>query len=453
MNKILRIGNAQAFWGDSPTAAARLVQQQSDLDYLTLDYLAEVSMSIMAIQREKDPTSGYARDFVAVIKSLIPFWQKGSKLKIVTNAGGLNPMGCATTCQEVLRQSGLSHLRIGVVSGDDVSTVLKNQSSDALFNNLETGHALTEIREKLVTANVYLGAQPIVEALKKGADIVITGRVADPSLTVAPCAAHFNWSWTDYDRLAGATVAGHLIECGTQVTGGISTKWLQVPDPAHIGFPVVEMSHDGSFVITKSKDTGGLVTIETVKEQILYEIGDPEKYLSPDVTVSFLSLALEKVGENRIQVTRAKGTPPPSTYKVSATYKDGFKTEGMLLIFGQDAALKARQCGGIILQRMKDAGLEPERSLVECLGTGAVAPKTLSKESTLEVVLRIAVADQREKVMEFFSKELASLVTSGPQGVTGYTSGRPHVRPVFGYWPCLIEREEIRPQVHILEGS
>lgn len=450
MNDIIRIGNAQAFWGDSPNAAARLVQQQPNLDYLTLDYLAEVSMSIMAIQREKDPKAGFARDFIDVIRSLIPFWQKGSRLKVITNAGGLNPVGCAQACQAILEQAGIQNIRIGVVHGDDVLPMLKKAPQDPLYHNLETRECLTTILKDLVTANVYLGAKHIVQALQQGADIVITGRTADPSLTVAPCVFHFEWAWHDFDKIAGATVAGHLIECGTQVTGGISTQWLQMPDPAHIGFPIVEMQRDGSCIVTKPNNTGGRVTLETVKEQLLYEIGDPDNYLSPDATVSFLSLSLKEVEQDGILVAGAKGKPPPSSYKVSATYRDGFKAEAMLVIFGQDAPLKAKRCGEIILQRLRDVGYEIERSNIECLGTGAVAPGVIPGSSSLECVLRIAVADHREKALECFAKEIASLVTSGPQGVTGYTSGRPHVRPMFGYWPCLMECAKVQPKVEII---
>lgn len=451
MSNTLRIGNASAFWGDSPQAPYQLAKLQPNLDYITLDYLAEVSMSIMAIQKERDPDAGYAKDFIAVVKSLIPLWQQGSKLKIITNAGGLNPQACAEMCLKVLQGILSRPLRIAIVWGDDIYPILKQCPNDPLFRNLESDASLELISNQLVTANVYFGAQPIVKALQQGADIVITGRVADPSLTVAPCVHHFGWSWDAYDQLAGATIAGHLIECGTQVTGGISTHWLDIPNQVHLGFPYVEVSKDGSCVITKPQNTGGRVTIETVKEQLLYEIGDPNNYLSPDVTVSFLSLQLKQIDENRVSLTHAKGKPPPKTYKVSATYRDGFRTEGCLTIFGQDAPLKAKRCGEILLQRMRDAGCEPERSRIDCIGTGAVIPGVMKEELMRECVMRVAVADRSMEKLEFFTREIASLVTSGPQGVTGYTSGRPHIRPVFGYWPCLIETERAKPNVTIME--
>ena len=457
-SKPILIGNAQGFWGDSVDAPARLVSQQPDLDYLTLDYLAEVSMSILASQRERDPTAGYARDFVDVVRSLIPFWQKGSKVRVISNAGGLNPHGCAKACAEVLRQAGIHSMKIGVVTGDDVlpllqATEAKGDARSNLFANLETGQPLTKVLGSLVTASAYLGAQPIAEALKAGADIVITGRVADPSLTVAPCVAEFGWDWNDHDRIAGGTIAGHLIECGTQVTGGISTDWLEIPDPANIGFPIVEVSSDGTCVVTKPKRTGGIVNERTVKEQLLYEIGDPDNYLSPDVTVSFLSLQLREEKNNRVRVSGARGRSPTSSYKVSASYRDGFWAQGLLTIFGRNAVAKARRSGQVILKRVREAGFDLQRSLVECVGAGMCMPGLLDKSiepELLETVLRVTVADPRREAVERFTKEMSPLICGGPQGVTGYAAGRPRVHPVFGYWPCLIDKKEVNAQVEIL---
>lgn len=453
MEKIT-IGNAQGFWGDSPGAAARLVEQWPDLDFLTLDYLSEVSMSIMAIQREKDPSSGYAKDFLDVVKSLIPLWKMGARVRIVTNAGGLNPTNCGEACAAILRENSFRPWKIGIVEGDDVFYSVNNDPSNKNYQNLETQESLTAIKGKLMTANAYLGAQPIVQALEKGADIVITGRVADPSLTVAPCVASFNWSWQDFDKIAGATIAGHLIECGTQVTGGVSTHWLKIPDPAKIGFPVAEVSSDGSFIMTKPEDTGGIVSEQTVKEQLLYEIGDPDNYLSPDITASFLSLKLKTMAPNRVHITGAKGRAPPEKYKVSATYRDGYKVEGLLAVFGPEASMKARRCGEVILEKVKQAGFSLARTSIECLGALDVVPGVFEKshaEKTLECVLRIAAADPKKEALEYLAKEIASLITSGPQGVTGYTSGRPHVREVFGYWPCLIPRALVNPIVKFIE--
>ncbi len=446
MKREIKIGNAQAFWGDSPDAAALLLQQQPDLDYITLDYLSEVSLSIMAIQREKDPEAGYAKDFVAVIASLIPAWKAGSRVKIITNAGGLDPQRCADACAKVLAAAGIPRKRIGVVTGDDVLGAIRGQPTEKHFHNMDSGDSVVTVLKDLVTANAYLGAEPIVDALHKGADIVITGRTADPSLTVAPCVTEFGWAWDDYDRLAQATLAGHLIECGTQATGGISTEWLQIADPAAIGFPFVEMSADGGFVLTKPDAAGGVVDRNTVREQLLYELGDPEAYISPDLVMSVLDVTLEEAGPNRIAVKGAKGRAPTPYLKVSATYRDGFRSEGSLIIVGQDVREKAQRTGEVIATKMREAGLEPERIVVECLGTGDVVPGIVEKPNHAfgECVMRVAIADHRPEVLEYFTHLIAPLVTAGAPGTTGYTTGRPHVRPIFGFWPCLIPREQVK---------
>ncbi len=466
MPSVLKVANACAFWGDQPDAAQRLVAEQPDIDYLTLDYLAEVSLSIMAIQRGKDPTAGYARDFLDVLRSLAPFWLAGGRTKLVTNAGGLDPIACGRAARDLLDGARLKHLRIAVIVGDDVLAHLNDAvrfgskepvsnrpqtatSAESRFDNLETGAALETIASRLVTANAYVGAAPIANALQAGADIVITGRVADPSLTVGPCVAHFRWSHVDYDRLAGATVAGHLIECGTQVCGGFSTDWLDLPVRDDIGFPVAEISSDGSCVITKPAGTGGAVNVQSVKEQLLYEIGDPAKYLSPDATVSFLSLVVQQLGPDRVRVTGASGGPPPSTLKVSATYRDGYKAHGMLTVFGSNASAKARRAGEAVLQKLSRRGCVFRETLIECLGSGASVAGVVHRphaNDAIEIVLRISVAAETREPVELFAREFAPLVTCGPQGVTGYATGRPKVLPVFGYWPCLIERDRVSPQ-------
>jgi hypothetical protein len=493
---MIRIANASAFWGDQPDAAARLVAEQPDLDYLTLDYLAEVSLSIMAGVRAKHPGSGYARDFLDVVRSLAPFWLAGGKTRIVTNAGGLDPEACGRACLEILRAARLSHLKVAVVTGDDVLPHLRSAAPEEChliddtspatgsappgasahpeagarhpraapgechliddtsdFANLETGAALSSVADRLVTANAYLGAGPIAEALRAGADIVITGRVADPSLTVGPCLAHFSWGGSDYDRIAGATVAGHLIECGTQVCGGFSTDWLELPRAHDIGFPIAEISEDGSSVVTKPAGTGGAVTPQTVKEQLLYEIGDPGSYLSPDATVSLLSIRVAPEGADRVRVSGASGRAPPPTYKVSAAYRDGYRAHGMLTVFGHDAVRKARHAGEALLHRLGERGCSFRETLVECLGTGASVRGLISRMSDthlVETVLRVSVAADAVEPVERFTREIAPLVTCGPQGVTGYASGRPKVLPVFGYWPCLIDRARVKTSVQVL---
>ena len=314
MSAPVRIGNAQGFWGDRTAAPAELLSQDPALDYLTLDYLAEVSLSILALQRDRDPSLGYARDILDVVRSLAGYWRSGGRCRLVTNAGGLNPQGCARAIAEVLRKESCPPLVIGVVSGDNVLETIRESigrgSADS-FRNLDTGEPIEDIADRLVTANAYLGARPIAEALGGEAGIVLTGRVADPSMTVGPCLHHFGWAHEELDRIAGATVAGHLIECGTQVTGGISSDWLNLPDPAHIGFPIVEVASDGSCVVTKPRGTGGRVDERSVKEQLLYEIGDPEFYLSPDASVSFLGLSVEAQSDDRVHVSGARGARRP----------------------------------------------------------------------------------------------------------------------------------------------
>jgi hypothetical protein len=448
----LLVGNAQAFWGDDPDAPARLVRQRPDLDFLTLDYLAEVSLSIMAIQREKDPASGFASDFLEVLRGIAPSWRDGSRVKIITNAGGLNPIGCGQACVRTLAELGLQRLKVAVVYGDDVLPLIQ-ESSDEQYRNWETNQPISAIRDRLTTANAYVGVDKVVEALRAGADIVLTGRVADPSLTAAAAIAHFGWAQTDYNRIAGGTVAGHMIECGTQACGGFSTDWLELPHTAEIGFPIAEIMEDGSCIVTKPHLTGGSVNLRTVKEQLLYEVGDPANYISPDATVSLLGIKLDQLAQDRVLIEGAIGSVPTSQYKVSATYRDGYKAHAMITIFGRQAVLKARRCGENLLHQLGHVGIKFERSLVECLGSGAsVAGVEIPdySDELLETVLRVSVADPRREAVERFSKQIASLVTFGPQGVTGYSTGRPNVQAVFGYWPTLVDKNLVQQKLEMI---
>ncbi len=459
MSRPVRIGNAHGFWGDRIEAAAEMLAADPDLDYITLDFLAEVSMSILALQRSRDPEAGWPRDVAEVIKSLVPYWQGGGTCRLITNGGGLNPGACARACRQILNDAGCGHLMVAIVNGDDVLDQLAATSDDVtLFRNLDTGESLSHIQPRLVTANAYLGARPLAEALACGADIIITGRVADPSLTVAACAHFHAWKWDDWQRLAGATVAGHLIECGTQVTGGISTDWLDMPDLdiEQIGFPIVEVAEDGSFIVTKPDGTGGRVCDQTVKEQLIYEIGDPGNYLSPDVTVSFLSLQLTEESRDRMRVSGVSGRPAPTSFKVSATYQDGYRAAGELTIYGSSAVAKARRAGQAVLNQLQNNGVTFRESLIECLGAGACHPRGPDDgvaANLCETVLRIAVTDDSRESVERFSSALMPLITAGPPGTTGYSAGRPRVQPVFRYWPCLIERDRVTPHVELLVGS
>ena len=457
MTKVIRIGNAQAFWGDRPTAALEILAQEPSLDYLTMDYLAEVSMSILALQRERNPQLGYAQDFVEVVRGLAEYWASGGSCRLIANAGGLNPLECAQACIAALEQAGCRAMKVAVVAGDDVlSSLMSSDPNSDAFHNLDSSASFACVRDRLVTANAYLGCAGIVQALQAGADIVITGRVADPSMVVAPCVYEFGWAKNDWDRLAGATVAGHLLECGTHATGGISTDWLDVPDPVHIGFPIAEVLSDGSCTITKSETSGGWVTPETIKEQLIYEIGDPARYLSPDCSVSFLGLDVKSVGINRVQVCGALGSASPKTLKVSATYRDGYRAAGTLTIFGPQSVKKARRCGEMVLQRLREAGYTYRDSIVECLGNAESVPVsnlTADSQSLYETILRIAVESDSKSAVEQFSRELMPLITAGPQGTTGYAEGRPRVHGVIRYWPCLIDCELVQPSVAIFNST
>jgi hypothetical protein len=448
MTAPVRIGNGQGFWGDDVDAPVRLAASGA-VDMLTLDYLAEATMSVLALHKQRDPTAGYARDFVDVVAGLRPLWAGPQpNLICIANAGGLNLPAAAAACRGKL--AGLRGLPVGLVAGDDLMPDLDRLiDAGEEFRNLETGRPIADVRDRLVAANAYLGHEPIAAALAGGARLVITGRVADPSPVVAAAAHHHRWPADDRPRLAGATVAGHLIECGTQVTGGIWTNWLDLADPVDLGYPVAEVAEDGSCVITKPAGTGGVVNLETVKEQLVYEIGDPTEYISPDCVVDFSTVELRQAGPDRVAVRGATGKPATAFYKVSAAYADGFTASGTLTIFGDRAADKARRCGEVIRRRLARAGCEPAELLAEAVGAGACAPGVPAEPETREVVLRVTARDPRREVVERFSKELVPLVTTGPQGTTGYFAGRPRVQEVFAYWPCLVSKSRVTPRVEV----
>jgi hypothetical protein len=448
--KRIRIGNGCGFWGDNLDAPV-LFAEQGDLDYLTLEYLAELTMSILAQQKQRDAHAGFATDFIDVLERLCPLLGSEPKLKIVTNAGGMNPAGCAVKACQVLERAAIRERRIATVTGDDLMPELdKLLANENPLTNLDTSEPLKAIRSRVVSANAYLGARPIVEALRQGASIVITGRVADASLTLGPAMHEFGWSWENWDCLAAGTVAGHLIECGAQATGALWCNWQDAPDLARVGYPFVDFEESGSFRITKPSGTGGSVNCETLAEQLLYEVGDPRAYMTPDVVADFTSVSLTCTRQDEVLVEGARGRPATDTYKVSVAYRDGFTASGTLVIGGPQALAKARHCGRMILERLDRIGMRPEQSNIECLGSGDCVPGVIQRQhNPPEVVLRVTVRDSRRAAVERFTKELAPLVTSGPPGVTGYTAGRPAVREVFAYWPALISKQAVKPQVSI----
>ncbi|HEX3148785.1 MAG TPA: acyclic terpene utilization AtuA family protein [Gemmataceae bacterium] len=446
----VRIGNGCGFWGDNLDAPIRLARD-AKLDYLTLEYLAELTMSILALLRQRDPRSGFAHDFLDVLTRLTPSLSKQPNLKIVTNAGGMNPQSCAVRANAILADAGLSNRPVAVVSGDDLLPRLDELiSAGHTLANLDTGEPIASVRSRMVSANAYLGARPIVDALNLGASIVITGRVADASLTVAPAVYEHGWAWTDLDRLCSATVAGHLIECGAQATGGLWTNWSAVPDLADVGYPIADIAADGSFRIEKPVGSGGAVNVETIAEQLLYEVGDPAAYLTPDVTADFTTIKLSEPLRNVVGVTPARGKSATDSYKVSVAYRDGYAASGTLVLLGPDAERKGRFAGQILLDRLKAAGVTFPHTLIECLGAGDCVPGVVKATAPPpEVVMRVAVRGPDKAAVERFTKEFAPLVTAGPPGVTGYTTGRPAVREVFAYWPALIAKTAVDPYVNV----
>jgi len=449
----LRIGNAAGFWGDNTDAPRRLANS-SELDYLTLEYLAELTLSILAHLKSKNPDAGYVTECPNVVRSLVPAFKANPGLKLVTNGGGMNPAACARAVAAVLAEEGLGEVRVAACSGDNVLTDMSEHvAAGERFTHFETGDDLIDDgipRVNIASANAYLGAAGIVEALAAGAQIVLTGRIADASLVTGPAIHEFGWDWDDWAKLGGATVAGHLIECGAQSTGGIYSQWSEQLDLANLGYPIAEMNADGSCVITKPPGTGGCVNTQTVAEQLVYEIGDPARYMTPDVVADFTNVTLQQQGEDRVFVSGGDGTAAPDTYKVSMAYKDGYAGSGMIVVAGRGAVAKATQCGELIRQRVREAGFELAHYNYELLGAGgSLAGMNLGSGEPWEVVLRVAARDPNRAAIDRMLRELAPLVTSGPPGVTGYTGARSKSHPVLAYWPSTIHRDRLRHNVEV----
>ncbi|MDQ0074323.1 hypothetical protein J2W34_006143 [Variovorax boronicumulans] len=450
--RIVRIGGASGFWGDSSVGAPQLVAS-GQIDYLVFDYLAELTMSILAGARLKKPELGYATDFVSVaMKSVLKDVVKQG-IRVVSNAGGVNPQGCADALAALAKEQGVE-LKIAVVSGDDVSALLPQlRQARPPVRELQSGAALPE---RVLTANAYLGARPIQAALDAGAQVVITGRCVDSAVTLGVLMHEFEWQPGDHDLLAAGSLAGHIIECGCQATGGLHTDWDTVPDWAHIGYPIVECSADGSFVVTKPAGTGGKLAPAVVGEQMLYEIGDPAAYLLPDVTADFTQVRIEQAGEHRVRVQGARGRAPTASYKVSATYVDGFKTAAQLTIVGFDAAAKARRTGEAILARTSELfaqfGFGPYSAThFEMLGAESCYGPHANAQvlQTREVVLRLAVTHPRKEALELFAREVAPAGTSWSPGTTGAGGGRASVSPSIRQYAFLLDKSQVEASVNV----
>ena len=451
-NDSIRIASGQGFWGDDLEAPVRQVQG-GPIDYLMLDYLAEVTMSIMQKQRSRNPSAGYARDFVPLMERIFPACVRRG-IGVVTNAGGINPAECARAVAEAGRRAGVGgRARIGVVSGDDLMGRLDDLlASGHPMRHMETGEPLASVRDRVLSANVYTGARPIARALHGDALVVVTGRSTDTALTYAPLAKEFGWSWNAYDLLAAGVVAGHINECGAQASGGnCLADWWTIPDLANVGFPIIEAHPDGSFVVTKHPELGGTVSIRTVKEQILYEMGDPAHYVTPDVIADFTTIRLAADGEDRVRVHGVRGRGPTPYLKVSVAYAAGFKAVGTLVYAWPDAAAKARAAATILRKRLDRLGLTFDRVLVELVGWDAThGPLAGDPPADLpEVQLRVGVRGSERRSVERFTREIAPLVLTGPPSVTGFAGGRPRVQEIVGYWPALVDRTVVEPHLSV----
>jgi hypothetical protein len=450
--RIVRIAAGQGFWGDWLEAPVRQVRG-GPIDYLMMDYLAEVTMSIMQKQKSRDPAAGYARDFVPLMERILPdLVERG--VRVTSNAGGVNPRGCAEAVLAVARRLALPRrVRVGLVEGDDILGRLDElMARGHSLSDMETGRPLSDIRDRVLSANAYLGMSLIVEALRGGADVVITGRVTDTGLTLGPIFHEFGWSPDDWDKVAAGTVAGHIIECGAQASGGNLLKgWRSVKGLADPGFPIAEASPDGTFVVTKHPGTGGVVSVASVTEQLVYEMGDPRSYITPDGVADFTTIQLRQIGRNRVRVSGIHGGPRTPMLKVSIAYFWGYKAVGTLVYAWPEAYDKARAADAVLRRRLADLDLEFDQILTEFVGVDATHGRLSGPPDAdiPEVQLRVGVRAHERAPVERFTREIAPLVLTGPPSVTGFAGGRPAVEEVVAYWPALIDRREIEPHVRV----
>jgi hypothetical protein len=455
MKEKVRVASGQGFWGDLLTAPVDQVRN-GPIDYLMLDYLAEVTMSIMQKQRARDSQAGYAKDFISLMREILPDCVE-KDIKVLSNAGGVNVAGCADAIKVVAGELGLSgKVKIGVITGDDILGRLDEFAEQGVeIVNMDTGEPLSDIRDKVQAANVYLGAGGLVEALDRGAQVVVGGRLTDTGLTLAPLMHEFGWKFDDWDMISAGTIAGHIIECGAQSSGGnCQYDWKNIPDLANVGFPIVEAFPNGEFVITKHNGTGGRVNIQSVKEQLLYEMGDPKAYITPDVVADFSSINLAPDGEDRVRVFGITGNPKTEFYKVSIAYSAGWKAVGTLVYAWPEAYEKAKAADKVLRERLDRLGLKFDLILTEFVGVNATHGH-LTGEPPVdipEVQLRIGVRGQNRADIERFTKELAPLILTGPPAVTGFAGGRPKVEEIMAYFPALIPKRLIETKVEVISA-
>ena len=454
MKEKIKIASGQGFWGDLIEAPYSQVTK-GEIDYLVMDYLAEVTMSILQKQKNKNPSLGYALDLPKLMKRILPIC-KEKGIKVITNGGGVNPAGCADAILKEALELNINDLKIAIVFGDDIlNRIDEIIDTGCELNNLETGESIIPIKNKILSANVYFGAYPIVEALKRGADIVITGRTTDTGLTLAPMIYEFGWDPSNYDLMAAGTVAGHILECGAQSTGGnFSGDWESIENFAEIGFPIAEAYPNGEVIITKHENTGGRVSFETIAEQLVYEIGDPKEYITPDCVADFTSIKLEEVGKDRVKVFNVKGKPETEFYKVSCSYHSGYSATGTLTYSWPQALTKAKKADRILRKRLEKLGLQFDEIRSEYVGYNAthenLAPE-LDEDKINEIVLRFSVRAKDRNTVNRFGQEIAPLILTGPPSVTGFAGGRPKPKDVIAYWPALMPKKLVEPKVKILE--
>ena len=447
MPDVIRIANAGGYWGDDLAQFKRQIEL-GPVDYVTLDFLAEITMSILQKQRVRDARAGFARDFISQVEEALPLMiARGTR--VITNAGGVNPLGCRAALLEMANLHG-QPLEVAAVMGDDLMARLGElNAAGVTLDNMEDGSPFQRVRDRVSSANAYFGAWPVVEALASGAQIVVTGRCTDTGITLAPMIHAFGWKANDWDRLASGIVAGHIVECGAQSTGGNFTDWRRVPHFETIGYPVLEVFPDGSFVVTKHPQTGGRVTVRTVKEQLVYEMGDPRSYITPDVVADFATIRLEQSGRDRVRVWGVKGRPAPPSLKVSASYFEGWKASGTLIISAPQAAEKARAFADLFWKRL---GLEFAATHTELVGHSACWGPLAPPVDPPEVLLRLSVRDADKSRIERFAKLVPAVILSGPPGVA-VTGGRPQTQEVVAYWPALVPREKVKPKLVTRDGD